>query len=345
MHSAIEEMLSGYDMRSWEGSVNAARQVMQTVTLLGLEKSGFFRHASFMGGTALRIFHGLDRFSEDLDFCLSEADPRFAFDDYLKGIVSTMKAYGIEVSASEKTKSKVNSIRVASVKGPMREILLQFHAMDEQVRRTPVNMVMRIKLEIDVDPPGCIRTEKLLCPDPQGFFVNVQDMPTMFAGKLHAVLCRNWGNRDKGRDLYDFIFYVRRGVPVNREHLRSRLMRDGRLEEDSEFDEQMLRRMLKDRFAEIDFDAAALDVYPFVDDRSSLEGWSNELFSSFADLVRFERRNENTDAIHYVQVAASAWKRCERWQNWTIITSTPRSTAIPGPRSRSTSSTRRTRRP
>ncbi len=75
-------MLKTYDINNIYDRKNAMKEIMQEIVLCGLSRAGFFKKAAFYGGTALRIFYGLDRFSEDLDFSLETADPAFDLSAY-----------------------------------------------------------------------------------------------------------------------------------------------------------------------------------------------------------------------------------------------------------------------
>ncbi len=265
---------------------NRAKESIQTVALYALEKAGFFDVASFYGGTALRLFYGLDRFSEDLDFSLIRPDPDFAFDDYMPEMERQLSSFGLGLHMEAKEKTFESTIRSASVKGNTREILLELFPTEGSFDSVFKEDTVKVKVEVDVDPPPFARTEPKLLMEPYPVMIEVYDEPSLFAGKLHAVLCKAWKNRVKGRDLYDFMFYVGRGTQVNMPHLEARLRQTGCLDEGSPFDAGVLRGMLRDRFSEIDYGSASRDVAGFITDERKVESWCPEMFIQMAEMVR-----------------------------------------------------------
>ena len=94
----IKEWLETYHPASQEEAKDALREIMQEIALAGLYRAGFFEKAAFYGGTALRIFYELDRFSEDLDFSLLQVDPKFTLNKYQDAIIHEFEALGMQVS-------------------------------------------------------------------------------------------------------------------------------------------------------------------------------------------------------------------------------------------------------
>ena len=92
-YPALLKMLEKYDLSSHESSYEALREILQEIVLLGLYDSGFFNHAAFYGGTALRILHKLPRFSEDLDFSLLEPNPDFDLRPFQESIIATLSTF------------------------------------------------------------------------------------------------------------------------------------------------------------------------------------------------------------------------------------------------------------
>ena len=278
VNEAIEQMLKTYQVENIYDRKNAMKEIMQELVLCGLSRAGFFKKAAFYGGTALRIFYGLDRFSEDLDFSLKAADLDFELKEYIPMLEKEIKSFGLNVSISEKKKIKDSNIRSAFLKGNTKEHMLLFYADEKLTTNVAQNEAIKIKLEIDVNPPEYAGFEHKYRLLPVPYEVNLYDMPSLFAGKLHAVICRAWQSRIKGRDLYDFVFYMSRSTPVNLKHLRQRLIDSGFITEDVECSLDEVKQMLNDRFDSIDFEQAKQDVEPFIRDFSVLNVWSADFF-------------------------------------------------------------------
>ena len=234
MNKAIEQMLKNYQIENIYDQKNAMKEIMQEIVLCGLSRAGFFQKAAFYGGTALRIFYGLDRFSEDLDFSLVTADPDFDLAVYFPVLEKEVRAFGLHVTIQEKEKTKESTIRSAFLKGNTKEHLLLFYANENLAGSVARNEVVKIKFEVDINPSEYAGFEHKYRLLPSPYEVNLYDMPSLFAGKIHAVLCRAWKSRIKGRDLYDYVFYLSRGSAVNQKHLRARLLQSGFISEDVE---------------------------------------------------------------------------------------------------------------
>ena len=275
MQTVLEQMLSKYKTDNVEEKKNALKEIVQEVALCGLSRAGFFKNVAFYGGTALRIFYGLDRFSEDLDFSLIEPNENFELQKYFSSLEKELSSLGLHFSVEEKVKTHDSAIKSAFLKGNTKEHILSIYGTDLNVNS---NEVIKIKFEIDTNPPPLATFENKYRLLPSPYQVKLYDMPSLFAGKLHAVICRSWGNRIKGRDLYDYVFYLANNALVNLPHLRARLEDTGILTENDTFELNELQTMLKKRFTTIDFELAKQDVLPFVADKSKLELWSKEFF-------------------------------------------------------------------
>ena len=283
MNSIIEQMLQQHETETLTDKKNGIKEVVQEIVLCGLSRAGFFKEAAFYGGTALRIFYGLDRFSEDLDFSLMAPNPGFDLPRYLPALERELAAYGFNFKVEDRTKAIDSDIRSAFLKGNTREHMLVFYADERLARSFSGNDAIKIKFEVDTTPPAYATFERKyrLLPIPNE--VNLYDMPSLFAGKLHAVICRAWKSRVKGRDLYDYVFYLSQGTPVNLRHLNARLV-------DSGFDgarEDMTLEEIKDilhrRFKSIDYDQARQDVLPFIKNPAAVEIWSKDFFIAITD--------------------------------------------------------------
>lgn len=277
MTDIIGQMLTRYDASNISEKRNALKEVIQEAVLAGLAKAGFFSSAAFYGGTALRIFYGLDRFSEDLDFSLLVPDPEYDITRYFPQLSDELSALGLDFTVEEKVKSIETSERSAFVKGNTREHLLKFYP--STAGRVPYNELIKIKFEVDIDPPGGFGCEfrTLLLPYPCK--VRLYDISSLFAGKIHALLCRNW-SRVKGRDLYDYLFYLSRNARVNIVHLKAKLIDSGYMADNTELTLPVLVSFLEQRFREIDYTQAKDDVRPFLKDTDSLDMWDADFFVS-----------------------------------------------------------------
>ena len=287
MNTAIEQMLKNYQIENIYDQKNAMKEIMQEIVLCGLSRANFFQKAAFYGGTALRIFYGLDRFSEDLDFSLVTADPDFDLTVYFPVLEKEVRAFGLHVTIQEKEKTKESNIRSAFLKGNTKEHLLLFYADEDLAGSVARSEVVKIKFEVDINPPEYAGFEHKYRLLPTPYEVNLYDMPSLFAGKIHAVLCRAWKSRIKGRDLYDYVFYLSRGSAVNQKHLRARLLQSGFISEDMECTLPELRHMLYERFDTIDFRQAKQDVEPFIRDTASLNMWNADFFKQITARLRF----------------------------------------------------------
>jgi len=276
MQTVLEQMLSTYKTNTTEEKKNALKEVVQEVALCGLSRAGFFKHAAFYGGTALRIFYGLDRFSEDLDFSLVAPNADFQLNRYFSGLESEMASLGLRFSIEEKQKTADSAIKSAFLKGNTKEHILSIY----DVQNISINPeeVIKIKFEVDTNPPAFAQFENKYRLLPTPYQVKLYDMSSLFAGKLHAVICRAWKSRVKGRDLYDYVFYLAKQAEVNLPHLRTRLEDSGALSKDEPFSKEILLEMLNQRFGTIDFEQAKQDVLPFITNPSKLDLWSKDFF-------------------------------------------------------------------
>lgn len=277
MNSVLQIMLSKYKIKNTIDETNAMKEIIQEIVLSGLSRGGFFDEAAFYGGTALRIFYGLNRFSEDLDFALLKPNPNFDLSKYFSFIEKEVQAYGLNLTVSEKIKTKDSNITSAFLKGDTKEHILMFFP-NENMQNTTSLKNIKIKFEVDINPPAGAKYEikyKLL-PSPHQ--VRLYDESSLFAGKIHAILCRNWQYRTKGRDLYDYVFYISKNAKVNIELVKEKLIDSNVLSRDDEFTIDTLKKLLNNKFEEIDYSDAKDDVIMFIEDKDSLSLWSKEFF-------------------------------------------------------------------
>lgn len=277
MNSVLQNMLSKYEIKNTTDETNAMKEIIQEIVICGLSRGGFFNEAAFYGGTALRIFYGLNRFSEDLDFALLEPNPNFDLSRYFSFIEKEVEAYGLNLSISEKEKNKESNIMSAFLKGDTKEHILIFFP-NENMKNTTSLKSIKIKFEVDINPPEGAKYElkyKLL-PSPHQ--VRLYDEGSLFAGKIHAILCRNWNYRTKGRDLYDYIFYLSKNITVNLDLVREKLIDSNVLNREDIFNINILKEMLNKKFEEINYTNSKEDVITFIEDKDSLSLWSEDFF-------------------------------------------------------------------
>lgn len=283
MNAALGTLLAHYTLSTSDDYLRALREVLQRVSLLGLWRSRFFDKAAFYGGTALRIFHGLPRYSEDMDFSLVEPEPDFSLAKYAQGLTSELRAFGLEASVERRSKPIDRKVESAFLKTNTLQSMLLIDAPARITDRLHRDARLKIKLEVDIAPPpqAGYEVRSLLLPIP--FQVQLYDPPSLFAGKMHALLCRSWKSRIKGRDFYDFVWFVGRKTPCSLRHLRERMVQSGNLGAHEPLDRTSLVDMLHARFGSVDLTEAAHDVAQFVTDKQSLELWSTEFFNAVAE--------------------------------------------------------------
>ncbi len=273
-------MLDRYKCRTADEYRNALKEIIQEIALCGLSRGGFFKNAAFYGGTALRMFHNLDRFSEDLDFSLIVPDHVFDIGTYLPYVRDELGSYGFEMEVEKKQKTSNTQVQSAFIKGGTLIHLIKIASIKPPVSGVSPGEQLRIKFEIDTDPPPGAEFEVKYQLVPVSYSVRLFDLPSLFAGKLHALLCRNWKSRVKGRDYYDYLWYLSRSVPVNIFHLEQRMIQSGHITSAGELDAESLIHLLDVRFSTIDFRQVISDVEPFVKDSRSLELWDHDFFIS-----------------------------------------------------------------
>lgn len=286
MNAVIEQMLKPYEAQTLYDKENAIKEVVQEIVLCGLSRAGFFQPAAFYGGTALRIFYGLDRFSEDLGFSLKAPDANFDLAAYLPTLDKEVRSYGLNFKIEEKEKSVDSAVKSAFLKGNTKEHILMFYADERLAPSIASSKLIKVKFEVDTNPPAFATFERKYRLLPIPYEINLYDMPSLFAGKIHAVICRSWKTRVKGRDLYDFVFYLSRGTSVNLRHLGARLAQSDFIEADKTISLDDVKNMLYTRFEKIDFEQAKQDVLPFIRNLDTLALWSADFFKGITESLK-----------------------------------------------------------
>ena len=269
-----DNMLSAYGVTTEQERRNAIFEANQQVILAGLYNGGFFDVAAFYGGTCLRIFHGLQRFSEDMDFSLLTPNVKFDFTKYFQPIIDEFAIVGREVEIKKKDKKSFGKVESAFLKDNTDVYDVSFQT-DKSIK---------IKIEVDTQPPLNFGTEQKLLLQPHSFMTRCFTLPDLFAGKMHALVYRGWKNRVKGRDWYDFEWYVRHNVPLDFAHFAERV----RQFNNEEIRQEVFMAKLKDRLASADINQVKNDALPFVRNPNELDIWSNDYFVQLADMVKFE---------------------------------------------------------
>jgi len=285
----IEQMLSKYEIESEDELTNALKEVYQEIALLGLYRGGFFQKAVFYGGTALRIIHGLDRFSEDLDFSLLKKDPTFDIEVYFPYVIDEFEALGIKMTLRKKSKSQESDIESAFLKNDtsIHTLDIEIDDLSNILNGVHSGKKLKIKFEVDTNPPLKFQTTAHTLLLPTTFNVIAMTLPNLYAGKLHALLFRNWKTRVKGRDWYDFEWYVKRGIKVNLEHLQERMVDSGNFNREDTLTQEKLKELMKEKIDTLDIDKAKQEVQVFIKERAVLDFWSRDYFKLLTDRIVF----------------------------------------------------------
>lgn len=283
MNNILQKMLEKYEINNEQDEINAMKEIIQEIVLSGLSRGRFFDEAAFYDGTALRIFYGLDRFSEDLDFALIKPNINFDLSKYFTFIENEVKSYGLNLVVNKKEKGEYSSITSAFLKGDTMEHVLLFFTDNNHQTNNKVLKDIKIKFEVDINPPAGANYELKYQLLPSPYQIRLYDLPSLFAGKIHAILCRKWNLRTKGRDLYDYVFFLSLNTKVNIDLVKNKLIESKYIKESDSFNIDILRELLKEKFKEINYDNAREDVKPFIKNISSLDLWSKEFFISITD--------------------------------------------------------------
>lgn len=266
-----EDMLSAYTNTPEENLRNAEQEVIQQIALAGLYRGGFFQYAAFYGGTCLRLFHGLPRFSEDMDFSLVEKRNDIHIEQFFPAITEEFSLAGHDIQIEKKDKKIFGRVESAFLKDNTEAYEIRFQT----------KKIVKVKIELDTNPPLHFNTEQKLLLRPYSFMTRCFTLPDLFAGKMHALVYRSWNKRVKGRDWYDFEWYVRHQIPLNFQHLLARI---------SEFNNESpdlptFKNILYEKLMKTDINAVKQDVMPYVKNPQELTIWSNEYFLQLAERI------------------------------------------------------------
>lgn len=287
MHEAIARILSKYECRGLSDYINALREILQDVALLGLWRGKFFEKAAFYGGTALRVLYGLDRFSEDMDFSLLEPLDTFDLTSYTGFLRRETEGFGFDVRVEKVDKAVQTPVQSAFLKANTRNQLLVIETGEEILQAVPKGQVLKIKLEVDTDPPQGFETQTRYLLQPIPFAVRAFVLPDLFAGKMHAILCRRWKNRVKGRDWYDLVWYAANHPELHLYHLEQRMRQTDDWKADATLTPQKFMDLLIKAIHKLDVEQSRREVEPFVKNPENLSIWSREFFLDVASRITF----------------------------------------------------------
>lgn len=269
----IQQRLASYQCRTEVEEQQAIREISQEVILAALGRHDFFKQALFQGGTCLRIFFGLNRFSEDMDFILRRPDPDFQLKGHLRHVTAELAAFGYNVEIVDKSKADATFKKAFLKDSSLGKVIDLSH-----VDQTGPLAIIRIKLEVDTNPPAASGAELHHLDFPFVSAVAVQDRPSLFAGKVHALLCRD---HIKGRDWYDFIWYTSQGIGVNYDFLTGAINQSGPWQGQNIIaGKPWTVAEIKRKIMSLDWEKTAEDVRRFVrvSEQPSIDLWSEELF-------------------------------------------------------------------
>jgi predicted nucleotidyltransferase component of viral defense system len=269
-----DQMVAEYQQQENTSTPNVEQEVMQKIALAGLSRGGFFKHAAFYGGTCLRLFHQLPRYSEDMDFTLREKNSDVHLEDFFPYIIEEFHLAGHEVVIQKKDKKMFGRVESAFLKENTEVFDIKF-----QTKKT-----VKVKIEMDTDPPLGFETEDLPLFRPYPFVVRCVALQDLYAGKMHALLYRNWKARVKGRDWYDFQWYVANRVPLNFGHLQKRI----REFNNEDITKERFVEMLREKLSTTDIESVKQDVRGFIFNQRDIEIWSNDYFLKLADMIVFK---------------------------------------------------------
>ena len=274
----IKQMLNKYDIKNDDDYYNALREIFQEIALAGLYHGNFFEKAACYGGMALRIFYNLDKFSENLDFSLLAPQQNFSLEPYFKYIKDEFESLGIGVNIENKVKKNISNIESAFLKSDANIYILSFEY------KFNLSKTIKINFEVDTNPLLDFSTEEKLL-QPFSFFVRCFVPKDIFAGKIHAILFRNWKNRIKSRDWYDLEWYIKSGIKLNLKYLTARARQSNSIGNEEYFTKELLLEMLYNKIEQVDLENAKVDIRRFIKDDRILNIWSREYFKLLVDRI------------------------------------------------------------
>lgn len=287
MNQAVNEMLEKYQIQTVADAENALKEVIQEIALLGLHRANFFEKAAFYGGTSLRILYGLPRYSEDLDFTLFKPESDFQLKPYFSAIKKEFEAYGFTVELEAIDKNIKSDVESAFIKTNTKIHLMKIESLSDFGSRIQSNKKIQIKFEVDSDPAVKFSYETRYLLAPTNFPIISLQKPDLFAGKLHALLFRKWKNRIKGRDFYDYVWYLKNKIPARISYLREKSIQSGHLKSEDDLRTiEQLKEIIIRRIKTVDIEQAKQDVLPFIKDPQELSVWNKEFFIQITEKIQ-----------------------------------------------------------
>ena len=288
MNEAVGRMLDRYQCSSLQDYQLALREILQEIALLGLWRSKFFEKAAFYGGTSLRILYGLDRFSEDLDFSLLSPAMHFDLSSYTGALLKELAASYRQRCLRKRIKIVESAVQSAFLKTNTISQLLEIQTDKTLVQQGYLGPGINIKLEVDTDPPPGFDTEVRYLLQPIPFAVRTYTLPDLFAGKMHAVLCRRWRNRSKGRDWYDLVWYAANYPKLNLPYLEQRMRQSGHWSKPIPLFAGHFKDLINEAIENLDVKQIRKEVEPFVKEPDQLQIWSREFFREVVERIQVE---------------------------------------------------------
>lgn len=288
MIGPIDSLIQRYAPKNAQDYENALKEVMQEITLAGLARAKFFDKGAFYGGTALRIFYGLPRFSEDIDFTLFKAEPNFKLKPYFASVEQALNSFGFHVQVEENEKGPDRAVESAFLKANTRIHLLKIEAASALAGKVQSNKLLKVKFEVDVHPPGGFETEVKVLAPPITASVTVLKPSSLFAGKMHAILFREWKGRVKGRDFYDLLWYLGQKIPLRLAYLEQKMKDGGKLEPGTTLTREKVMNLLDEKIQSVDWAKAKLDVAQFLRDPAELDPWTTDFFLAAVKQLKTE---------------------------------------------------------
>jgi len=283
MTQAILEMLAKYPVNTPADAENALKEIIQEVALLGLHRANFFEKAAFYGGTSLRVLYLLPRYSEDLDFTLFKPTPDFSLTPYFSAVQKELEAYGFHVDVEQVDKNVKSDVESAFIKANTKIHFLKIEPLKQFEPKIQTNAKLQIKFEVDTDPVTAFEYETRYLLAPTSFPILSLKKPDLFAGKIHALLFRKWKNRTKGRDFYDYVWYLKNKTPARLNYLYQKALQSGHIQKNELQNLEQLKALLNKRFDAVNFDLAKKDVLPFLRDPKELDVWSADFFKQITE--------------------------------------------------------------
>ena len=272
-NSVFSEKIREYNPASALEQENVLQELMQLFVLAGLSKEGFFHQVQFHGGTCLRVVHGMNRFSEDLDFVLKEPDGNFEWSKYLNKVQGDAWQEGIHFEIVDKSHLS-GAVKKAFLKTDSvgKVLLLELPHQRHNAKK------LRIKLEIDCNPPAGSTFETHYITFPVMAALTTQTLESGFASKSHALLCRKYC---KGRDWYDFLWYCARKTQINFDLLENALKQQGPWSDrELHVTPEWYLENMGTKIENVDWDTAKDDVARFLPTKElkGLELWNSDFF-------------------------------------------------------------------